>query len=173
MVETETKGPCDLVRETCEKVAASSKQVSLNQAKIEEFCKDLASKPSSAKYDTWREFTCHFWDPARLDVVVDYVFIMDALNFCFWRSDWEYDNLALNLKNTVLKDYEVLKPKNLVKMSFEFFQQSVFPGKPDFPLIEERFRIVREMGAMCLKYYEGEFINVVKAAKESAQEVEI
>lgn len=171
MVEVEFKGPCDLVRETCAKVAASSKQVTLNQAKIEEFCKELASKPKSAEYTSWRDCTFHFWDATRPEAVVDYIFIMDCLNFCFWQSDWEYEHLATNLKNTIMKDYEVLKPKNLVKMSFEFFQQSVFPGKPDFPLIQERFRIVREMGAMCLKYFDGEFSNVVKAAKESAQEV--
>jgi len=160
-----------MVRETCDKVAAISKQVSLNQAKIEEFCKELASKPKTAEYTSWRDCTFHFFDAARQDAVVDYVFIMDSLNFCFWQSDWEYEHLATNLKNTLMKDYEVLKPKNLVKMTFEFFQQSIFPGKPDFPLIKERYRIVREMGAMCLKYYDGEFVNVVKAAKESAQEL--
>jgi hypothetical protein len=36
--------------------------------------------------------------------LLDYIFVLDSLNFCFWPSTWEYDNLANALKKVLDKD---------------------------------------------------------------------
>ncbi len=77
---------------------------------------------------------------------------MDTLNFCFWPTDWEYDNLAKSIKLLNLKDPNILKPENLAKLSKEFVQKELFQGK-DFPLLDERVRLLNEIGLVTLKYF--------------------
>lgn len=65
------------------------------------------------KYAEFGEYECHLSDDKNPDLLLTYNFILDSLNFCFWpegAKGWEYDNLALGVKNCILKDNSVFDP---------------------------------------------------------------
>ena len=51
----------------------------------------------------WRDYSCHYFDESDPEGVIDYIFILDTLNFCFWPAPkpYEYDNLAGNIKKLI------------------------------------------------------------------------
>jgi hypothetical protein len=60
---------------------------------------------------------------------VNYVFVLDALNFCFWPfSGWEYDNLASSLKEIAEKTPQFLYPENLANVTLEEVKERIFKG---------------------------------------------
>jgi len=66
--------------------------------------------------------------------VVDFIFVLDTLNFCFWPHAWEYDNLATSLKMILEKDPKAFSPENLLKFTFDKFKSDVFLDE-EFPLL--------------------------------------
>ena len=82
------------------------------------------------------------------------MFIVDALNFCFWPGDFkfEYENLTKNLAKLLETDF--FKPENLMKVDAAFVKKEIFSGL-DFSLIEERARLVREVGYVIHTNYDG------------------
>ncbi len=93
--------------------------------------------------------------------LIDYIFVLDSLNFCFWPSTWEYDDLANALKNVLDQDKEAFKPKNLIKLDLETFAKDYFNGNSEFPLLKERLRILHEISFLTLEYFDGEFNNIL------------
>lgn len=157
---------CDLVKISCRKVVSKARYIKLNEEKLTLLASELSANP--VKYESFDSFDCHL-SSQSLDSIIDYLFVLDSLNFCFWKSDWEYDNLALALKKLYQKDPLAFKPKGLIAWTLEFLKENVFGG--DFPLIEERLRILHEIGEVTLGCFNGEFGNIVKAAENSAVKV--
>lgn len=149
---------CDLVRDTCQRVAAKSTHVKIDMDKLNAFCKEIADKPVYVKY-----FDCpdHISIESSDEDVAAYVFIMDALNFCFWPSDWEYADLSKGVA-TAMKDPTFARPANLAKMTVEDVRKSIFSGK-DFPLIEERHRAIVELGQVVDAHFKGQFLEVLRS----------
>lgn len=164
------KGICDVVRETAAKVAEKSKHVRVDKEAIVKLAVDFKQNPKSFEYTDWADCDFHYYDAQDPESVVDYIFVIDSLNFCFWPHTWEYGDLGTSLKNILLKDKKAFKPANLIKLSFESFKEDFFAGI-DFPLIQERYRIIKEVAGEVLKNYNGEFSNVVKKANNDAEEV--
>lgn len=148
---------CDLVRQTCQRVAEKAKDVQICQEQLKAFCKEIAEKPVYVKY-----FDCpdHISIDSSEEEIAAYVFIMDALNFCFWPSNWEYADLSKAVSNA-MKDKSFAKPANLAKISLEDFRTAVFGGI-DFPLLEERHRAVQELGRVVDGFFKGEYLEVLR-----------
>lgn len=164
------KGICDLVRETSEKVSNKSQLVKINTEAVHKVVADFSKNPKQLEYVDWADCDFHYFDKNQPESVVDYIFIIDALNFCFWPHTWEYSDLGTSLKNILLKDKNAFKPANLIKITFEDFKRDFFLGI-DFPLLQERHRIIQEVAHECIKSFGGEFSNIVKKANNSAQEL--
>jgi len=149
----------DLVKSSTAEVMKKSKHVKItsDQSKLEK----VASLVNTEKTETFFAFDCHIDMSESIEDITSYVFLMDALNFCFWPTDWEYDNLALSLKNAYKKNPEYIRPKFLSEVGFEEFK-NLFFDKKDFPQLEERHRVVNELGYKTMKYFDGEFMNVIK-----------
>jgi len=165
-------GICDFVREAAFKVSEKSKLVKINNEALSKLVSELKDQPNKLEYTDWADCDFHYFDANEPESVVDYIFVIDALNFCFWPHTWEYCDLGTSLKNILLKDKKAFKPANLIQLSFENFKKDFFAGI-DFPLIQERFRIIKEVATECLKNFDGEFSNIIKKANYSAQEVTI
>jgi len=165
------KGICDLVRETCNKVTQQAKLLKINHENLKILASEITNPEKFQNVD-WRDFEGHYFDSSNEEAVVDYIFILDTLNFCFWPSPvpWEYENLAKSLRELLKQDPTSLQPKNLIKMDLPTFKKVVFLDI-DFPLLEERYRLVQESCYECIKHFDGKFSNVVKAAAQSAEEV--
>ena len=165
-------GICDLVRETNIKVSEKSKHVKVDNTAISKLGADFKAKSNSLEYTDWADCDFHYFDTTDPEGVVDYIFVLDSLNFCFWPHTWEYGDLATSLKNILLNDRNAFKPKNLIQISFENFKKDFFAGI-DFPLIQERYRVIKELAGECLKHFNGEFSNIIKAANQHAQDVHL
>jgi hypothetical protein len=109
-----------LVRSTCESVVAEASHVLIDDAAIDSLTDDVMSTSSSSAgekkegdtngvYDfsevlsgvTWDASGWHYSADAATSgpLTCQYVFVLDALNFCFWPiPGLEYDTLALSLK---------------------------------------------------------------------------
>ena len=155
----------DLVKRTCKEIAVQAKHVKINEAKIDEFVQKIKDKPV---YLNFFDFPEHIGKGEALEQQISYVFVLDALNFCFWPSDWEYGDLAKALKEAYATNPEFLNPTFLEKISLEEFKKLVFKDQ-DFPLTEERHRAVQEIGSKTVKFFEGKFSNILKRAEYDAQ----
>lgn len=155
---------CDLVRDTCTRVAKKAKDVKIDVTRLLEFCQEISQKPVYVKY-----FDCpdHISIEESEENIAAYVFIMDALNFCFWPSSWEYADLSKAISKAIQKDANFGKPENLAKLSLDQFKSEVFEGL-DFPLMEERHRAVVEIGKVTQEYFKGSFLEIIKSVDYDA-----
>ena len=55
-------------------------------------------------------------------------------------------------------------------MDRNFVKQNIFENQ-EFPLLDERVRILNEVGNIALQEFEGDFLNIIEKAKHSAVKV--
>ncbi|XP_068626805.1 queuosine 5'-phosphate N-glycosylase/hydrolase isoform X2 [Battus philenor] len=110
---------------------------------------------------------------------VDWVFITDALNFCFWsrskKEQWVVDGftgyyaLEAALNRAVKNGVDIANPEFYSKITKEQLWD-IMKGDNDvsIPLFDERLRVLHEVGAILLEKYHGTFETCVKEANKSA-----
>ena len=114
--------PLRSVRETCGEVVSLSKHVSLIESAIETHATKLCE---SVIGDFTRdvEWDAHGWHysadvQSKGPLTVQFIFVMDALNFCFWPSPgFEYDTLAVALKKVLEHDEHAFDADRLACIS--------------------------------------------------------
>jgi hypothetical protein len=117
----------------------------------------------------WDEDGWHYVEDAKEagPLTCQNLFVVDALNFCFWPSPGlEYDSLAIGLRKVLEEDSTAFDASRLIEMDEETLQRWI----PDYPLpnIEERVKKVRELGKVLLERFDGKASNVVMEAHNSA-----
>lgn len=78
----------------------------------------------------------------------------------------QYEHLARGLKRVVTEDPEALSAKRLAAVTTADVQSWVAPH--ELPLIEERVAKLREVGAVLAADFDGDALNLVRAARNSA-----
>ena len=117
----------------------------------------------------WKDFEYHFFDESDENTTVQYIFLMDTLNFCFWPAPTlEYCHLAGGLKAALARDRHVFDAERLATATADDIKRWI---RDDIPEAEERARLVRETGSVLLARFGGLAANVVRAAKQSAREL--
>ena len=97
-----------------------------------------------------------------------YLLVLDSLNFCFWpQPAWDYNRLALALKQTMLKEPERFTAEQLARVT-PADVRIMLGDADDIPLLEQRAMLLREIGTVLEGRWEGEAANVVQAAQGSA-----
>ncbi|CAD8101643.1 unnamed protein product [Paramecium sonneborni] len=158
-----------LVRNSCQFVSENSKHVKINKDELQKQVNEWFIN-NKHKYKEFDEYECHLGGDE--EQIVNFLFILDSLNFCFWpQKDYEYENLSSAIKECFQKCPELFKAESILKMTFEEFQKLLFPNFPDFPLITERYRLLKHASEVLVTFFEGEFVNVIKAAKNSASKL--
>lgn len=115
----------------------------------------------------WKDFEYHFFDEADEETTVQYILLMDALNFCFWPAPTlEYCHLAGGLKAALARDRHAFDAPRLASATAEDVRTWV---RADIPEAEERARLVRELGAVLQTRFGGRAANLVRAAGRSAR----
>ena len=88
------------------------------------------------------------------------------MNFCFWpgnpAGNFEYEHMTKNLAKLLLATPELYLPENLGKVTGEFLKTNVF-NNMEFALLEERARIVREVGTVIQYFYKGSFLKFLES----------
>lgn len=150
----------ELVKETCETVSKLAEDVKINEKALDDLCEEISKDPVYVDF-----FGCpgHIEKSEDDEKIAAFIFIIDALNFCFWpaENNWEYADLSQAVKDA-LKDPDFSDPQKLSQMTMEKFKEVVFKGE-DFPLIEERLRAIQELGNVVFTRFCGKFINVLEA----------
>jgi len=125
----------------------------------------------------------HFCEPEDFpELTAKYILVLDALNFCFWTApEYEYRHLAGALKKQAQTHPEWFAAESLARLSQEDLTQVLLSiYEQDFPQgmesflpeffaqMEERSRLVREVGLQLLRKWDGQCLNLIRAAKGSA-----
>ena len=67
----------------------------------------------------------------------------------------------------ISQDPNCFKPTNLLKFDKEYIKNKIFGGA-NFPLLDERLRILHEIASVTLVNFDGEFSNVIERSGKSA-----
>ncbi len=148
-------------------VVEHSEHVSINKAATRQML--LKGDINSAWYPD-----LHIADP-------DWIFVLDALNFCFWadpgQPKWsvQYEDeelsgywaLAASLKRAYEEGVPITNAEFLATISSKTVA-NIFRGEQTIPLFQQRVKHLREVGIILNEKYDGTFVNVLQKADRSA-----
>lgn len=147
------------VRLSCQEVVKSAAHVSINHEALNTFLV-VYKEPSP-----WSSFPCHYTGPH----ILDYIFALDSLNFCFWpHASFDYQDLALNLKTILDSNPQGLSPQTLSQFTLEDLTK-IFPS--DFYNLQTRLEKLHELGRITSQYFAGDYLNLLNTCKKSALKV--
>ena len=167
----------------------------INQDRLPDVAARLIAANPLTSTSSWYE-RYHFFDGTER--TVNWVLVLDALNFCFWaekgQQRWriEYQGPsvgdhqgsslldgywaeAASLTRAVEEGIPLWDAEYLSKMSREQMAH-IFRGVPNpecpegemIPLFEQRLHNVHEVGCVLLEHYDGQFAKAVEQANHSA-----
>ncbi|KAG7386275.1 hypothetical protein PHYPSEUDO_000489 [Phytophthora pseudosyringae] len=165
--------PTGLVRESTARVVQRAAHVSIDSAAVERLAVKLGDKLRRDEQGvvTWDSGDFHYFEDVEQDgpLTCQYVFVLDALNFCFWPTEnMEYEHLARGLKMALLRDPHTLDAGNLATATNNTIASWFHPFSP--PQLDERRRKVREVGEVLRHSFDGQALNLIKQANFSAVE---
>lgn len=92
-----------------------------------------------------------------LEQVTAYVFVVDTLNFCFWPKEEEhqvqYEDMTKALAQILREEPEFFTSERLSLLTEQELRAKVFKDLEIFPLMDERARLVREVGHVVTKRF--------------------
>ncbi|WP_201363862.1 queuosine 5'-phosphate N-glycosylase/hydrolase [Dictyobacter formicarum] len=158
-----------------------AKNVWINTEHIEQLSKRWIQEDAQGQKPAmplWDE-RYHFSDGTGR--TVNWLLLLDALNFCFWAEKdqprWaiEYQKQTLNgywaeaaaLKRAVEEGLPLWDAEYLRTISEETMAH-IFRGSGTIPLFEQRVQNAREVGHVLLDRYAGQFTNAIEQAKRNA-----
>ncbi|KAK9949103.1 hypothetical protein M0R45_004645 [Rubus argutus] len=152
----------DEVRVTSAWVASHSSHVVVDSSGIEKVAETIDAIPKV----NWDFEGIHYFDNGPL--TVQYLFVLDALNFCFWPDeDLNYDNLAAGLKEALLNDKSAFDADRLQKYTGPELRELLKWPRP-LPLEDERVRLLHEVGFELERSFDGKASNLVESCGKSA-----
>ena len=173
---------CDRVRESTRMIAEEkSNHVRIDDDAIDALVRTvpghqfagMTSKTGFNRFDG----SIHYVGEREKDTI-QYLLVLDAINFCFWPdhdcvtdeypNGLEYEHVAKGLKKSVERDgIGVLSAESLKEMTGPRLR-GMLEWPRELPFEEVRAKRLREIGEGLIKSYNGEAIELVKAAKKSA-----
>ncbi|KAK1359924.1 Queuosine salvage protein [Heracleum sosnowskyi] len=151
------------VRASSEWVSSHASHVTVNLPGIEKVAESM--KNSIPKVE-WDYEGIHYFDNGPLSV--QYLFVLDALNFCFWPDkDLTYDHLAAGLKAALQNDKSAFDADRLQSYTGPELRKLLNWTKP-LPLENERVRLIHEVGFELERSFEGKASKLVESSGKSA-----
>lgn len=155
MAEQVRANPCAAVRESTAFVVASAKHVKIDAAAVDNLAQELLDDPATLQQEQWDTAVHYCADSGAPDggvLTVQYLFVLDSLNFCFWPTpELEYEHLAGAVKAVVEAKPSAISAESLVGIDAAtvaaWFNSTGF----ELPQLEERVRKLRELGAALLE----------------------
>ncbi|KAI9165480.1 hypothetical protein LWI28_014857 [Acer negundo] len=153
----------DEVRESSAWVATHSSHVVVDSSGIEKVVEKMSGSIPKVE---WDYEGIHYFDNGPL--TVQYLFVLDALNFCFWPDkELNYDHLASGLKAALQNDKSAFDADRLQKYTGPQLRELLKWPRP-LPLEDERVRLLHEVGLELERNFGGKASNLVESCGKSA-----
>lgn len=156
----------DAVRASCSAVCARARHAWPDAVGVPRLAARVAVGVDAGAYAAgagWDD-TLHF--AGAPDATVQYLLVLDALNFCFWpTAGFEYADLAARLRDVVRADASAFDADRLAAVTPDAL--AAWLGADVWPL-DERARLVREVGQVLAARFDGRAARLVAAAGGSA-----
>lgn len=152
-------------------VVENSKFVQLNNDKIKDFAKTFK-----------HEHIKHWWNASPVDLnsltddqKLNFLLVFNAISFCYWgepkwtinyqekQIDGSFGMIAA-LKRALDSEMLILDANFIANISKNDFAR-ILRGNTQIPLFEERLNIVREVGSVLSKKFEGKFSNLIRKSE--------
>ena len=164
--------PTGEVRRTNAFVMHNQTLVSICRANIDKFVVQMNEQALNLPdgkfvWDRWQDFHLNTIGKYSLEQLTAYVFAVDAINFCFWPSspngEFEYEHMTRNLEKILDSDPLFFTAQRLSTVTEQQVRDLIFGGISDFALLDERARLLRQLGQRLLTAYPEEptFTNLV------------
>lgn len=165
----------ELIVGSTSKVVEAAQFVRINAGKVTEFAQSFAlNRRQTPMWDHNRHFCDHSQRTAQ------WIFVLDALNFSFWADrgderwtvEWNgetvkgYWALAVSLKLAMEKGLPIADASYLEQISIEELQ-ALLGGSGKVPMIEERVKVLNEIGGVLRSRYDGSFANLIEESGQS------
>ncbi|KAJ0182810.1 hypothetical protein K1T71_002179 [Dendrolimus kikuchii] len=164
--------------ESGEFIANNAQHIKIDEKGIEKLCEEmlLSIKSKLEIPDTGANINY----PGKEDPkAVDWIFVADALNFCFWSyantEKWTVDGhsgyyaLEAALARALREGYDITNPHFYHKISEELLH-TILKGdnSATIPLFKKRVSVLHEVGSILIEKYDGTFATCLKEANKSA-----
>lgn len=126
---------------------------------------------------------CGFHPKPEDSYAVDWIFVCDTLNFCFWTPEeatkWRvngetgYYGLCSALNRAIQEGVDLTSPTFYSRITDEEVRH-IFradDGETLMPMLRERGECLRQVGMALLTRYDGSFVNCLKKANHSAKKL--
>lgn len=164
--------PLDVLKTTAF-VVQHAHYVKIHQDSIKRAADELVQK--RVEPPAWN-YEYHFFDGTAR--TVHYLFLLDALNFCFWgypRWTVEYKGrkldgywaLAASLKRAAEENPRMLDAGFMARITPQELE-NILGNNGKFPLFTERWRNVRELGTVLRDHWDGDAVYLVEDARGDA-----
>ncbi|CAN6450301.1 unnamed protein product [Victoria cruziana] len=151
------------VKKSAAWVAARSTHVTVDPSALEKLVDKIEG---SLPQVNWDFEGIHFFDNGPL--TVQYLFVLDALNFCFWPDEeLDYSHLASGLKRALENDKSAFDADRLQSYTGQELRAMLKWPRP-LPLEDERIRLLHEVGLELERSFQGKAINLVEHCGKSA-----
>ncbi|XP_058067006.1 queuosine 5'-phosphate N-glycosylase/hydrolase [Anopheles bellator] len=167
--------------ESGELIVKNARYVKVNDGAIEKLA-DRIIQGIREKEISVDNFSQHQHHPTAKDPkAVDWIFLIDTLNFCFWTpgkvaTKWTvegetgYFALCAAINRAMREDIDVTNPAFYSTITIEQLERILRSDNATtkVPLLEERVRCLHEVGHVLLERYGGKFENLVRSCNGSA-----
>lgn len=164
--------PLDVLKTTAY-VVEHARAVQIDHAALDRAADSLAEKEIAPP--AWN-YALHFHDGTPR--TVNYLFLLDALNFCFWGNPkWHIDfrgqhldgywALAASLTRAAQTNPDFLNANYLARITPQQLADAL-RGDGEIPLFTDRWRNVRELGTVLKNLWAGEAARCVECAERDA-----
>ncbi|KAL0227553.1 hypothetical protein RCL1_003697 [Eukaryota sp. TZLM3-RCL] len=172
------------VKRSASFIAENASDVSINNDSLIDLAEILHQSFLSGHITpgAWKEHSLHPSSPVASELV-DWIFVLDCLNFSFWNDDFHpfsvfyqgknhigYWGLCAALKRALDEGIPITTPEyyqNIDELTLHHVFRQSDPTIP-VPLLQERVHILRESGRTLMNKFSGSFLNVLSKCKGSA-----
>lgn len=179
-----TLGP----RESSALISKSSKHVFINEQAIQNLSNNLLGRMrADQEYIHFKGWKSHALNPSIADdAAIDWIFLVDTLNYSFWSVD-SSRKYIIKYNNTKYTGYWSLcaavnraLDENIPITSAEYCRdftieqaRHVFrsDSTTEIPLLDERVRMMKEVGKILVEKFDGKFSNCIKKAENNGQKL--
>ena len=150
--------------QSCKYISENSKHVSINEEKLNQFVKGI----DNTKMEHWLSSSPFGLLELPVETIINFLLIYESIDFSFWGNPkWSIETTSGKLDGSIALLYALLnyvkkeKTTDFSNISTEKFS-NILKGTPEIPLLEERFKIIKEVSTIVNKKMQGNFYRYIK-----------